>query len=197
MKATIPPLAVLLVAGIAATAIAKQPPKPTVETAAARPATAEPPPASECAAMGSLPDTWSGVAYAVDGDKLAAAGLKPNIRLWGVQAPELRNGAGEETVAGMRARATLEDLLSKSDHKLKCRVTKFDRQCRAVAHCVLDAGADSIDVGGAMIASGMAYGFSLDQTMAWEPKASQRYADAEFEARKQRRGLWPFWLGEK
>ena len=26
---------------------------------------------------------------------------------------------------------------------------------------------------------------------------AQRYADAEFEARKARKGMWPAWLGEK
>jgi endonuclease YncB( thermonuclease family) len=197
MKTRTLPLAFLLLTAVAASADAKPPPKPAVETAAAKPATPEPPVASECAALGALPDNWSGVAYAIDGSTLAAVGLKPNLRLWGIRAPEVRNDTREETVSGMRARATLEDLLSKSDHKLKCRVTKFDRQCQAVAHCVLDAGADSIDLGGAMIASGMAYGFALDETMPWEPKASQRYADAEFDARKQRRGLWPVWLGEK
>jgi endonuclease YncB( thermonuclease family) len=197
MKRRTFPLAFFLLAAVAATSDAKPPPKPAAETAAAKPVAAEAPAASECAAMGALPDNWSGVAYAIDGDTLAAIGLKPNIRLWGIRAPALRTDAREETVPGMRARATLEDLLSKADHKLKCRVTKFDRHCQAVAHCLLDAGADSIDLGGAMIASGMAYGFSLDETMPWEPKASQRYADAEFDARKQRRGLWPVWLGEK
>ena len=44
---------------------------------------------------------------------------------------------------------------------------------------------------------GMDATFSLEETLSWEPKASQRYADAEFEARKQRRGLWPVWLGER
>lgn len=197
MKITPLPLAFALVVAIAASTNAKPPPKPAVETAAARPPTPETPTVSECPGMGAVPENWSGVAYAIDGDTLAAVGLKPNIRLWGIQAPELRNEARQETVAGMRARAMLEDLLSKSDHKLKCRITRVDRQCEAVAHCVLDAGANSIDLGGAMIAGGMAYGFSLDETMPWEPKASQRYADAEYDARQQRRGLWPVWLGEK
>ena len=44
--------------------------------------------------------------------------------------------------------------------------------------------------------AGLAYGFELD-VLPWEQRAGQRYADAEFEARKARRGLWPMWLGEK
>jgi endonuclease YncB( thermonuclease family) len=43
----------------------------------------------------------------------------------------------------------------------------------------------------------MAYGFNLDEALPWESRASQRYATAEAEARKQRRGLWKDWLGER
>jgi endonuclease YncB( thermonuclease family) len=187
MKA--PLLLVLVLVPALAASVAAQQPRRT------------PPPADpdrpDCAAMGALPEAWSGQAYAVEGDTLAGVGLKPQIRLWGIQAPELRDPAKRDTAPGMRARAALEDLLGKSDHKLKCRIAKLDRECRAVAQCSLDAGANSIDVGGAMIASGMAYGSGLSDVLAWEPKASQRYADAELEARKARRGLWPEWLGEK
>ena len=189
------PLALLFLAAPLSGVGAKQPPKPVADAPVVKPAAADTKASNDC--TGPLPDNWSGVAYAIDGNTLAGVGLKPHIRVWGIQAPELRDGARQETIPGMRARAALEDLLSKSDHKLKCRATRLDPSCRIVAHCTLDAGADSIDVGGAMIAGGMAYGFSLDETPSWEPKASQRYADAEFEARKQRRGLWPVWLGEK
>src|SRR5215470_12770549 len=192
MKAASIVLLLAVVSAFAAQALAQQPKRPP-----------PPPPADpdrpDCTAMGVLHEAWSGAAYAIDGDTLVGVGLKPAIRLWGIQAPELRDGAKNDTVQGMRARAALEDLLGKSDHKLKCRVARFDRECRVIAQCSLDAGADSIDVGGAMIASGMAYGYLLAETLPWEPKASQRYADAdaEVEARKARRGLWPVWLGEK
>ena len=76
----------------------------------------------------------------------------------------------------MRARAALEDLLGQSGHKVKCRAAKFDRSCRIVAQCSLD-DARGRDIGGT--------------------RASQRYATAEAEARKQRQGLWKEWLGEK
>ncbi|GEP60115.1 thermonuclease family protein [Reyranella soli] len=68
--------------------------------------------------------------------------------------------------------------------------------CRIVAQCTLDDGRGG-DIGGAMIAAGMAYGFNLDETLPWESRSSQRYATAEAEARKQRQGLWKEWLGEK
>jgi endonuclease YncB( thermonuclease family) len=150
----------------------------------------------DCAAMGTLPATWDGQAYAIDGGTLGGVGLKPQIRIWGVQAPELRDGSKAESVAGMQARAALEDLLDPVNHKVKCRVAKFDRYCRLVAQCSLDDGKGG-DIGGALIAGGMAYGFHLEETLPWEPRASQRYATAEAEARKQRRGLWKAWLGEK
>ena len=150
----------------------------------------------DCAAMGALPATWDGQVYAINGDTLAGVGLKPRIRLWGIQTPELRDGAKAESVAGMRARAALEDLLEKSNHKVKCRASKFDRDCHIVAQCSLD-DAQAGDIGGALIAGGTAYGFHLDETLPWEARASQRYATAEAEARKQRRGLWKDWLGER
>jgi len=154
-------------------------------------------PSPECSAQGTLPKEWSGVAYAIDGDTLAGVGLKPHIRLWGIQAPALLDHTKAESVTGMRARAALADLLSASDHKISCRILKFDRECHAMAHCTLHDGVMPIDIGGALIAGGMAYGAHLDETLPWEPKASQRYSTAEFEARKNKRGLWPIWLGSK
>jgi hypothetical protein len=38
---------------------------------------------------------------------------------------------------------------------------------------------------------------NLDETLPWEPRASQRYATAEAEVRKQWRGYGKEWLGEK
>ncbi len=153
--------------------------------------------AADCAAQqGALPETWKGQAYAIDGDTLAGVGLKPHIRIWGIQAPELRDGSKAERIAGMRARAALEDLLEPADHKVRCRVTKFDRYCRLVAQCTVEGTPDG-DLAGALLAAGVAYGFYLDEVLPWEPRASQRYASAEAEARKQRRGLWKEWLGEK
>lgn len=150
---------------------------------------------AEC---GPLPKDWSGEAYALDGVTLGGLGLKPQLRLWGLQAGELRDRqSGQETVAGMQARAAIEDMLEKSDHKVKCRPLRWDRDCRIVAQCMVDASPSPIDLGGYLLASGMAYGFHLEETLPWEPRASQRYAGAEAEARKAKRGLWPVWLGDK
>jgi endonuclease YncB( thermonuclease family) len=186
MKAT--PLALLCLAAFAAADASAQPrkPPPATEPKETR--------STECAAMGELPKVWDGQAFAVDGQTLGGTGLKAHLRLWGIQAPELRDTTRVENVPGMRARAFLADLLAKADHKVKCRPARFDRECRIVAQCsVGDAG----DLGGSMIAGGMAYGFELDEALPWETRAGQRYADAEVEARKARRGLWPAWLGDQ
>ena len=153
----------------------------------------------DCAAsMGVLPKDWNGEAYAIDGVTLGGTGLKPPLRLWGVQTGELRDRqSGQETVAGMRARAALEDMLDKGSHKVKCRTMRWDRECRAVAQCMVESSPTPIDLGGYLISSGLAYGFHLEEALPWEPRAGQRYAGAEAEARKAARGLWPVWLGEK
>ncbi len=154
---------------------------------------------SDCpASLGALPKEWTGEAFAIDATLLGGAGLKPLIRLWGVQSGELRDRqSGQEAVAGMRARAALEDMLDKAEHKVKCRPARWDRECHLVAQCTVEASAAPIDLGGYMISSGMAWGYRLEEILPWEPRASQRYAGAEAEARKARRGLWPMWLGEK
>ena len=180
----------VLAAALAAVAV------PAIAQPAPRKAATAPSDVPDCAAMGALPATWDGQAYAIDGGTLAGVGLKPHVRIWGIQAPELRDASKGESVAGMRARALLEDLLEQSGHKVKCRATKFDRSCRIVAQCSLDDSKGG-DIGGALIAAGVAYGFNLDETLPWEARASQRYATAEAEARKQRRGLWREWLGDK
>ena len=167
---------------------AKPPAKPPAATAA---------PAAGCTAShGALPQTWSGQAFALDGESLGGSGLKTPLRIWGVQAPALRDASRLETVPGMRARATLEDLLARADHKVKCRIARYDSECRLVAQCALDE-AQPIDLGGALLASGVVYGHELEEPLSWEPRAAQRYADAEYEARKARKGSWPLWLGEK
>jgi endonuclease YncB( thermonuclease family) len=196
------PVVLALLAGTAAVAQTKPPAAPATPPAApaaasaasAAPAAGKP---QNCVAtFGALPQNWSGQAFAIDGETLGGTGLKAPLKLWGLQAPVLRDRDKLESVAGMRARATLEDLLARSDHKVKCRAARYDAECRIVAQCALDE-AQPIDLGGAMLASGVASGHELDEPLSWEPRASQRYADAEFEARKARKGLWPVWLGEK
>ena len=173
-----------------------RPPTPPVTVTPPPPGATAAKPQSCLAAHGALPQNWSGQAFALDGETLGGSGLKTPLRIWGVQAPALRDAQRVETVPGMRARAALEDLLARADHKVKCRIARYDSECRLVAQCALDE-AQPIDLGGAMLASGVVYGHELDEPLSWEPRAAQRYADAEFEARKARKGSWPHWLGEK
>jgi endonuclease YncB( thermonuclease family) len=148
----------------------------------------------DCAAtMGALPKPFDGVAFAINGDTLAIVGLRPHVRIWGIQAPELRDKDKQETVPGMRARAALDDLLTPAGHKIHCNPDKWDRDCRIVALCV----AKTTDIGGRMIDNGMAYGFDLDDVDKADVPLSLSYAESEAAARKEMRGLWPEWLGKK
>lgn len=138
-----------------------------------------------------VPELVEGRAFAVDGDTLAIPG-QPRIRLWGIQAPELRDSATKrETPEGMIARAALADLLD-GDAPTRCVPTKWDRYCRLVAVCHT-AGAD-IDLGQAMLIRGMAYTAWLDDTPGKTGVEPAMYASAESLARKTKRGLWRAWL---
>lgn len=154
------------------------------------PAGAEPP-KKDC---GPLPATFEGLVFSGDGDTVYGVGYAPPIRLWGIQAPELRDKqTGQESAAGMRTRAALEELLAASGHRAKCEPRKWDRYCRVVASCA----AGTTDVSLELLKGGMAYGFWLSDTASDKAALSVAYAMAEAEARKERRGLWPIWLGEK
>jgi endonuclease YncB( thermonuclease family) len=150
--------------------------------------------AADCVAtMGVLPKPFDGVAFAITGDTLAVVGLRPHVRIWGIQAPALRDKDKQETVPGMRARAALDDLLAPAGHKIHCNPDKWDRDCRVVALCV----AKTTDIGGRMIDNGMAYGFDLHDVDKADVPLSLSYAESEAAARKEMRGLWPEWLGKK
>jgi endonuclease YncB( thermonuclease family) len=142
---------------------------------------------------GQLPGTFEGLVFSGDGDTIYGVGYAPSIRLWGIQAPELRDKqTGQESTAGMRTRAALEDLLAASGHRAKCEPRKWDRYCRVVASC----SAGTTDVSLELLKGGMAYGFWLSDTAPDKVALSVSYATAEAEARKARRGLWKDWLGE-
>lgn len=149
-----------------------------------------------------VPTKVDGLAYAIDGDTLAIDG-QPHIRVWGIQAPELRDKhTGQETVAGMRSRAHLEDLLKPSRQAVSCTPTKWDRYCRLVATCDTkypsgQPNGVAEDLGWQMIDAGQAYGYYLDETLQRAPDTSRAYAAAESLARAQRRGLWTGWLGDR
>lgn len=149
-------------------------------------------PARDC---GALPGPFDGKAFAGDGDTIYGTGYGTAIRLWGIQAPELRDhspgAAKAETVAGMKTRGALEDLLAAADWQVRCVPRKFDRFCRVVASCTTAKG---IDPSLELLKAGHAYGFWLSDTD--DAAQSIAYARAEAEARSARRGQWSEWLGE-
>lgn len=162
---------------------------------AGTPATAET--ADKCKGA-AIPDKIEGTAFSIDGDTIKVFGTGPSIRIWGIQAPELRDKVtGQETVSGMRARARLEELINqRADRTVVCAPTKFDRYCRLVALCTsAHSSGAAFDIGREMVESGHAYGYWLDDPAPGQPQLGMAYAKAEAEARKERFGQWPMWLG--
>ena len=151
---------------------------------------------SECSAsLGELPKAWDGQAFAIDGHTLGGVGLKRICASGASRRPSCATHR-VESVPGMRARAFLADLLAKADHKVKCRPARFDRECRIVAQCSV---ADPAGARPRRLDDRRRHGLWLRSRRgaALGIRAGQRYADAEFEARKARKGLWPVWLGDQ
>ena len=87
----------------------------------------------------------SRVRHVVDGDSLYLENHEPQIRLWGVDAPE-RNESGYD-----RARNTLTGLAL--DQSVRCDIVDTDKYQRSVARCFL---ADGQEINRMMIESGAA-----------------------------------------
>lgn len=156
---------------------------------------------TDCRAkMGDLPKSWEGSAYAVSGDTIAAVGLKPQIGLWGIRAPQMGT---EPSVPAMRARAALEDMLVAGGHRVSCRMTAFDDRCRAVAQCTVSvewptgSKAQPHDLALRVVEDGFAYGSGLGSPPEWDKDASEKIAHFEAISRQARKGLWSEWLGER
>ena len=83
--------------------------------------------------------------YVVDGDSLYLDGYKPQVRLWGVDAPE----------KGERGFQAASETLSRfaQGQRLTCRVIEPDRYGRSVARCFLP---DGREINRLMIESGTA-----------------------------------------
>ncbi|MBX9944907.1 MAG: thermonuclease family protein [Reyranella sp.] len=148
--------------------------------------------AAKCYTQGALPETLAGIAFAGDGDTIHGAGWSWPVRLWGLQAPELRDRAKADTSPGMRARAHLADVLAAGDHRVTCTPIEFDAYCRVVATCRTGAG---VDLTASVLEAGLAYGYFLAKHPSRVDQALA-YSKAEAAARKAERGLWPTWLGK-
>lgn len=101
----------------------------------------DPPPAPVLASE----DVAGTVRHVVDGDSLYVAGHEPQVRLWGVDAPE-RDEAGFQA-----ATATLTQLAD--GQRVTCQQVDRDRYGRTVARCFL---MDGQEINRLMIESGTA-----------------------------------------
>lgn len=165
-------------------------------TVAAQPKGSSPP--EKCSERyGALPAKIEGMGYQGDADTIHVTGYPRPIRIWGIQAPELRDKDKAETVAGMASRALADDLFHDARRVTTCVTTKYDLYCRAVAVCTVGKDGDSKELGLELIKAGMAYGYYLEEPVAGMPDINLRYADAEYDARNAKRGLWPVWIGER
>lgn len=109
-----------------------------------------------------------------DGDTLRCG--QDRVRLFGVDAPEVRRG---KTPAEPLAYAARDLLVSLTRGRLGCRVVDQDRYGRQVARCWSSA---TPDINAAMIRSGLA--------SEWRAFSKGTYAAAQDEARAAGRGIW-------
>ena len=109
-----------------------------------------------------------------DGDTLRCGSER--VRLFGVDAPEVRRGQTPAELFAYEARDTLVQLTC---GRVGCRFVERDRYGRFVGRCWSDA---SPDVNAAVIRSGYA--------TEYRRYSKGIYAEAEAEARRRRRGAW-------
>lgn len=117
------------------------------------------------------------VEYVADGDTLTVAG--ETVRLWGIDAPELRQTctrAGESYPCGHVARYVLLSFVK--GRIISCQERDRDRYRRIVASCQV-AGRD---LGELMVSAGQAVDYTRYSKAA--------YAEAERTARRDGKGLW-------
>ena len=114
------------------------------------------------------------------------------MRLFGVDAPELRNRMSkEEMQPGMRSRDALDRLLAAGNDQVRVIPIEHDHYCRIVGRIEVDGH----DIAEAMLRGGWAYVFT---TWAFakgrDPSLARSYVIVQREARDAATGLWPLWL---
>lgn len=150
------------------------------------------------AAEGFAPgDAIAGRAVALDGDTIRLfrdASAMVDLRLWGIDAPEMTDPSG----AGWAARAALDDFLADgAGDRVFCTVIDTDRHGRPVATC--KPKNKPVDMGFMVIVNGWAVEyrkFTRPAPAAVEPGLADRYATAEANARREKRGRWALIFGE-
>ena len=121
-----------------------------------------------------LPKEVAGPALVIDGDGLKIR--ESEVRLFGIDAPEMRGGAD-----GRRSRTALEKLMA--DRPVSCEVLNLDRYKRLIAICTVDGQ----DLGEAMLAIGQAVTYR--KFLAGSP-VEDRYLAAERAAQAGHLGVW-------
>lgn len=122
--------------------------------------------------LGQEPVKITGTVRVIDGDSLVVGGQ--TIRLHGIDAVELQQTCERTTGAwrcGQNARDALREAVN--GHDVICRARDRDRYARTVASCRVG----DRDLGGYMVASGLAVGYGA-------------YHAEEKDARQWRRGIW-------
>lgn len=108
----------------------------------------------------------------VDGDTIRHGGR--TIRLWGIDAPELRQHCSDGWPAGQHASMVLRGLIR--GHRVDCVILDTDRYGRAVGRC----SANGIDINAAMVEQGMAYAYT---------RYTRTYVELEAAARRAKIGV--------
>ncbi len=130
------------------------------------------------AVMELLPesDTTGGV-HVIDGDSLRPVDNTHDIRLQGIDAPELgqqcRDANGQAYRCGRQARRHLKSIIA--GREVKCRVMDIDRYQRSISIC----HAGDTELNRQMVADGWAVAYRLPA-----------YLRAESSAKNARRGIW-------
>jgi len=113
----------------------------------------------------------------LDGDTLGVGTAR--VRLWGIDAPELRQGCtrdGKAYACGSKAREALTRLIRGQD--MTCEAVDRDRYRRTVARCTVGGE----DLGGLLVRAGWA----LD----YRRYSKGRYTTDQAMAKASRAGLW-------
>lgn len=113
----------------------------------------------------------------IDGDTFDINGTR--VRLWGIDAPEMRQTCTNGYQAGIQASATLTALLS-GRSQLACDQVDTDRYGRVIAICRFG----ELDVAAELVRAGMA--------MDWPRYSNGAYSTHQAEAINAGRGIWAY-----
>ena len=101
-----------------------------------------------------------------DGDTIVAGAS--HYRLWAIEAPDLRQVCADGWPAGLEAKRALETMIR--DRRVVCENRGHDPYRRALALCRVDGE----DLGGAMVAAGMAWASSPPDYLGIEHDAEDK-----------------------